>query len=249
MLAHEVLGDGDDTVVFVHGFTQTRRSWLPVASAIARSGRRVVLVDAPRHGESRNVAADVVASAKLVRDVGGEKASYIGYSMGGRICLQLACDVPTAVERLVLLGATAGIVDEAERAERRRLDAALAGVLARDGIAAFLDDWLRGPLFATLTPVAAGVDDRLANDAAALAASLHEAGTGAMEPLWSRLDDVHAEVLVLAGSLDSKFTAVGHRMVEAIGAGARFQTIENAGHAAHLERPDDVTSAILAFLG
>ena len=55
---------------------------------------------------------------------------------------------PTLVDGLVLVGATAGIDDAAERAARRAADEALADRLERDGVDAFLDEWLASPLFA-----------------------------------------------------------------------------------------------------
>jgi len=51
-------------------------------------------------------------------------------------------------------------------------------------------------------------------------------------------------VLVLAGSDDEKFAAIGRRMADAIGANATFAMVPDAGHAAHLEQPD----AFLALL-
>lgn len=247
MLASEVHGVGDDSVAFVHGFTQTRRSWLPVASRLA-SRHRMVLVDAPRHGGSADVGGDIATAASHVRATVGGRASYVGYSMGGRICLQLACDDPAAVDHLVLIGATAGIEDAAERNSRQRADAALADDLTRDGLDPFLDRWLASPLFATLPRDAAGLDDRRANRADALARSLLELGAGAMTPLWARLDRIEAEVLVLAGSRDEKFTQIGRQLADAIGSRARFVAIKDAGHAAHLEQPEAVAAVIADFL-
>ena len=89
----------------------------------------------------------------------GGRASYVGYSLGGRICLTLALEDPETVERLVLVGATPGIADADERALRRTADEALADRLdpppgaGRQGLTleTFLDEWLAGPLFAHLS--------------------------------------------------------------------------------------------------
>ena len=112
-------------------------------------------------------------------------ATYVGYSMGGRLCLHLALARPETVERLVLVSATAGIEDDDERATRRAADDALATSLERDGVDAFLDGWLAQPMFATLADP--GLDDRRRNVAAGLASSLRLAGTGTQQPLWDRL--------------------------------------------------------------
>jgi len=102
-------------VVFVHGFTQTGESWRTVAEQVAGAGHEVVLVDLPGHGASGNVRADLRRAADLLAATAGQ-ATYVGYSLGGRVCLHLAIMYPHIVERLVLLGATPGIDDDDERA-------------------------------------------------------------------------------------------------------------------------------------
>jgi 2-succinyl-6-hydroxy-2,4-cyclohexadiene-1-carboxylate synthase len=220
----------------VHGFTQTGRSWLPVAEALAADGWRVLLPDAPGHGGSGAITVDLPAAADLLGRSCG-RAVYVGYSMGGRLCLHVALQRPELVEQLVLLGATAGIEDDGERGARRSADEALAASLERDGVRPFLDRWLAGPLFATLNRESAGLDDRLTNEPSGLASSLRLAGTGAQADLWPRLGELDMPVAVVAGELDARFAAIGQRMAAAIGPGASFAAIPGAGHAAHLEQP------------
>jgi 2-succinyl-6-hydroxy-2,4-cyclohexadiene-1-carboxylate synthase len=157
--------------------------------------------------------------------------------MGGRLALHLALGRPEVVEALVLVSATAGIEDATERAERREADDALARRLETIGLDAFLDEWLRGPLFARLTPDAADLPDRRRNTAAGLASSLRLAGTGTQEPLWSRLPELSMPVLVVAGDQDETFAAVGRRMAAEIGPNASYADVPGAGHSAHLEQP------------
>ena len=98
---------------------------------------------------------DFAATAAALGDVAA-RATYVGYSMGGRLCLQLALDRPELVERLVLVSASPGIADDAERAARRDADERLAQEIERDGVDAFLERWLAQPLFATLPRERAG---------------------------------------------------------------------------------------------
>ncbi|MCU1454332.1 MAG: alpha/beta hydrolase [Acidimicrobiales bacterium] len=245
-LATAVTGSGP-RVVLVHGFTQTGATWRPLAGALAHA-HEVVCVDAPGHGGSSDVRADLPAAAELLGAAGG-RATYVGYSMGGRLALHLALDRPDLVERLVLVGATAGIDDPTERAERRARDEALADDLERTGVAAFLDRWLAQPLFATLPRDAADLDSRRANSPAGLASSLRLTGTGTMDPpLWDRLAAIAAPTLVVAGALDTRFAAIGGRLVRAVGANARLALIPDAGHACHLERPEAFLATLRSFL-
>ena len=234
------------TVALLHGFTQTGRSWGAVGAALTAQGHRVVTVDMPGHGGSADVRADLNGSADLVTAAAGP-ATYVGYSMGGRVALHAALRSPAAVRGLVLIGATAGISEDADRTARLAADERLAAELERDGVDAFLVRWLTNPLFATLLADAAGFADRRANTVAGLAASLRDCGTGTQEPLWERLGAIDIPVAIVAGALDEKFCAIGARLASAIGANARFTTIPDAGHAAHLEQPGAVIAAITAI--
>ena len=233
-------------VVLVHGFTQTRRSWDVVARALAPT-YDVVALDAPGHGELADVTLDLWQGARLVAQQGG-RAAYVGYSMGGRLCLHVALAHPDFVEALVLVGATAGIRDDVERADRRRDDEARAARIERDGVDAFLREWLAQPLFGSLPPEARGLDDRRTNTAAGLAASLRLAGTGAQEPLWNRLAELEMPVLLVAGERDQRFSEIAREMALATGSNARVALVADAGHAAHLERPDPFVEIVKTFL-
>jgi 2-succinyl-6-hydroxy-2,4-cyclohexadiene-1-carboxylate synthase len=244
---HALREDGQgEWVVLVHGFTQTLAAWEPVAARL-RARWRLLRVDLPGHGGSAAVRAGFGEAAALLGACGG-RAAYAGYSLGGRLCLRLALDRPELVRALVLLGASPGIADPAERARRRRADEALARAVERDGVAAFLDRWLAGPLFATLPPERAGRRDRLANTPEGLAAALRLLGAGAQPPLWDRLAGLRCPTLLVAGALDAKFAAAAAAMAAAVGPTARLALVPGAGHAAHLERPAEVATLLQEFL-
>jgi 2-succinyl-6-hydroxy-2,4-cyclohexadiene-1-carboxylate synthase len=242
----EVIGVGSPRIVCVHGFTQSGRSWTPIASLFA-ADHEVVTVDLPGHGESGHAGADLWESARMVGSAGGAGV-YLGYSMGGRVALHLALSAPELVTALVVVGATGGIDDSSERARRRDADDARAVDIERDGVDAFLTRWLAQPLFASLAPSAADVADRARNTATGLAASLRNTGTGTQDPLWDRLDALTMPVLVVAGDRDEKFTALGRRLVASIGANSTFAAVAGAGHAAHLERPEAFTAIVQRWL-
>lgn len=219
-------------LVLVHGFTQTARSWDALAESLS-ADFQVVAVDAPGHGGSAGVRADLASGARLIGAAGG-RATYIGYSMGGRLCLHLALDRPDLVERLVLVSATAGIDDADERAARRTADEMLATSIGRDGIDAFLARWVAQPLFASLPDPT--LDDRRRNTVDGLASSLRLAGTGTQEPRWDALPTLTMPVLLVAGALDAKFVAATERMATQL-PDATAEIVDDAGHTVHLEQP------------
>ncbi len=245
MLHAERWGKGPP-VVLIHGFTQSAQSWGTMASTLALDHTMIAL-DAPGHGQSANVEADLPGGADLMARAGGE-AAWVGYSMGGRYALHVALRHPGLVQRLVLVSATGGMDDPADRAARRQADDGLASKVETEGVAAFVAWWLQRPLFASLPPEAAALDSRLGGTAAGLAASLRRAGTGTQEPLWSQLPRLEMPVLVVAGSEDQAYLGHGHRLAASIGSNASLAVVPGAGHACHLEKPDAFLDIIRPFL-
>lgn len=235
-------------VVLLHGFGQDHSCLGALGDALATT-HTVIGVDLPRHGRSRALGGPRFEDdAALIAAAVGEPASWIGYSLGGRYALRVAVERPAQVQRLITIGATAGIADPVERAQRVADDELLARALEQDGCARFFEGWLARPLFAGLPPSAQFRAVREAQDAAALAASLRRAGTGSMAPLWASLERLAVPLTCLAGSRDAKFVAVAEAMARA-SPGGRSEVIEGAGHAAHLERPTETVAAVRRALG
>jgi 2-succinyl-6-hydroxy-2,4-cyclohexadiene-1-carboxylate synthase len=245
-LASLVAGNGP-RVVLLHGFTQTARCWGPFADTLVEDGWQLRSVDAPGHGRSSSIDADVPSGAQLLGDVGG-RAVYVGYSMGARYALQLALDRPELVRALVLIGVSPGIEDARERAARIADDEARAARIEAIGVEAFVDEWLRQPLFATLPADAAHRDERLTNTTAGLASSLRRSGTGAMEPLWPRLPDIRVPVVLVTGELDAKFGPIAQRMVPLMAPHAIAVSVPDAGHTVHLEKPGVLADFVRTWL-
>ena len=126
-------------VVLLHGFTHTGASWDPVVAALAER-YRALAPDIRGHGAAAGrgpvtldgVLDDVAAAAP-------SRFTLVGYSMGGRIALHaaLAPALAPRVERLLLIGASPGIADPAERAERRAADDRLADEVEQMSIEEF----------------------------------------------------------------------------------------------------------------
>jgi 2-succinyl-6-hydroxy-2,4-cyclohexadiene-1-carboxylate synthase len=232
--------------VFVHGFTQTGSSWKPVAEQFVQRGFQTVVVDLPGHGESASVRADLRRTADMITTI-GSKATYVGYSLGGRALLHAALMYPNLVQRLVTIGANPGIDDDDERAKRREADDALVARMEEIGLEAFLREWVALPLFGNLALSPSDWTDRLRNTVEGLSSSLRMAGTGAQTSLWPRLRELNMPVLAMAGADDTKFAAIAQQ-IATMAPRARAALVPGAAHAAHLQRPDVVIAAVAEFL-
>lgn len=233
-------------VLLLHGFTHTGSSWDPVVTALGER-YRVIAPDIRGHGAAADatpvtldaVIADVEALAPA------EGFTLAGYSMGGRIALHLALAMPGRVQRLVLIGASPGIAEPAQRARRRLDDERLADELRRSSIEEFAGRWAQTPVLAGLpedvfTRVQA---DRLRCTPAGLAAALRGLGTGALPSVWGRLAELRMPVTLVVGERDAKFTAIAGEMAALIG-DADVVVVPGAGHAVHLEAPRRVATVI-----
>ncbi len=94
-------------MVFVHGLGNNATVWLKMMDLL-RSDFHSIAIDLPGHGRSstdegvsiRNMAEVVI---KLVDQLGLEKVTLVGHSMGGQISAKAALFYPEKFQRLVLL--------------------------------------------------------------------------------------------------------------------------------------------------
>ena len=234
-----------ETIVLLHGFTQTGRSWGPTIAALGER-YRALAPDIRGHGgaaDLRPVSFDAVHADLFALTPG--PFALAGYSMGGRIALALALAAPDRVSRLTLVGASPGLADAEERRARRTADDALADRIEEEGIEAFAESWSSLPLFADQPPAVAAATHamRLQQSPAGLAAALRGLGTGAMDPLWERLPQLTIPVALIVGERDAKFRAIAKRMAGAL-PDAALHVVPGAGHAVQLERPDAVAALL-----
>lgn len=226
-------------VLFVPGFMQRGDAWRPVAELLPERYEPVLLDHRAHELEGR--LAEIAAE--------GEGAALVGYSLGGRLALHAALRDPGRYAALITVGTSAGIEDPAARAERAEADARLADWMDGRQIEDVVSVWERQPLFADQSD--ALVEEqragRLACDPLDLASLLRSAGQGAMAPVWPELGRLTMPVLTIAGERDQRYTDAARRLAESVPRG-RAATVEHAGHAAHLQRPELVAGLVANFL-
>ena len=233
-------GNGSRQICFVHGFTQTGKSWVTATQAINDSTN--TFIDAPDHGESQGISLSLQETGDELADIAFGKV-LIGYSMGARMSLHAAIQHPDALTGLVLVSGTPGIEDDSERAARARADEELASRIESIGTPAFIQEWIQQPLFARSKFSNEEIQDRFRNTPASLATSLRTCGTGQQESLWVHLAEINIPVLLICGSRDEKFSEIAKRMNQLI-PHSTLRVLDKAGHNAHLDQPDAFAQAV-----
>ena len=130
-------------LVLVHGFTGSGASWNTVRDGLREFGPTLA-VDLVGHGASPapedvdpyTMPACLDQLEALLKSLDITHAVWVGYSMGGRVVLQMAAHKPALVRGLVLESATAGLREPDQREERARADEALAVSILSDGLEA-----------------------------------------------------------------------------------------------------------------
>ena len=224
-------------VVMIPGFSLAASSWTPILPFLDDMIEPVP-VDVPDHG-------DFAAAAAAIAERAG-RAVYAGYSMGGRLALQLALSHPELVEGLIVISASPGIDDHAARRRRRHDDEALADWIDEHRLEAFLDRWLARPVFEDLDPALAR-RHRLSSPPA-IASQLRRLGQGVQPSLWDRLAELEMPTLLVAGELDPKYVTISAEMLSHIGMNAELKVIPECAHAVTVEWPGAVATLISEFV-
>jgi len=214
----------------VPGFSQTAGAWERVAAALPDRGLAQAL-EIPAEDSFVQTAHALVNTRRGV---------WGGYSLGGRLALQIALDHPSSVDALVLISTNPGIEDPAVRSLRRGTDDELASWIESNGVEAFLDRWLAQPLFSHLEHAR---HNRL-DSAEAITHQLRTLGQGAQHPLWDRLHELAMPVAVVAGDHDEKYSTIARRVASTIGSNARLHIVPEAGHALLHETPPVVADIL-----
>jgi pimeloyl-ACP methyl ester carboxylesterase len=187
-------GEGDP-VVLVHGFASTKEinwafpGWV---STLRRAGRRAIALDNRGHGQSTKlyrpedytIAAMASDARALVDHLGLERADFIGYSMGARICGYLAAHEPERVRAAVLAGIGVSLVTGRSISER------VAAALEAPSLADVTDP--TGRMFRTFA-------EQTRSDLGALAACIRGSGDR-----LSRADAaaIRVPILIATGTAD-----------------------------------------------
>jgi pimeloyl-ACP methyl ester carboxylesterase len=121
-------------VMLLHGAGLDHSVWTLQARYLAHHGRSVIAPDLPGHGRSGGAALDTISALSdwcwhLADQLGLQRISLAGHSMGGLIGLAMVAARPDAVTSLLLLGVAAEMPVHPDLLAAARDDRDLAGAL------------------------------------------------------------------------------------------------------------------------
>ncbi len=255
----EIWNDNSEhTLVALHGFTGSTATWHDLAQALPNV--RVIAIDLIGHGQTAipediqrfSMEEQLQDLEELFCQLHLEKFTLLGYSMGGRIALSYAIAHPGHIQQLILESASPGLRTAEERKERCERDEVLAQKIMTNGLQSFVHAWENIPLFATQHRLPRSVREtiraeRLSQKEEGLAGSLRGIGTGVQPSNWESLAQVEIPVLLITGSLDEKFCKIALEMKALLNTVSHL-TVNDAGHAIHVENPAEFATIVEEYL-
>jgi len=105
-LWHQTTGEGDQSLLLIHGWGMNSAVWQPILDALNKS-YRVTCVDLPGHGDSPlMLSQDTLQSwAEAVSQLADENTIWVGWSLGGLVALQAALQ-KMPMKAMLMLAAT-----------------------------------------------------------------------------------------------------------------------------------------------
>lgn len=246
-------------LLLLHGFTGSGENWKEFEPYWRNHSKAIALdiighgkTDSPADIDQYGIEKSAEAINLLLEKMGIGKTDILGYSMGGRLAITFAVKYPRKVRKLILESTSPGLQSEEEREARRSQDEILAAMIREKGIPAFVEYWGNIPLFQSQKKLSEDIREgirkqRLANSIDGLANSLKGMGTGSQPSWWENLSTISSPVFLITGSLDLKFCRIADLMAQAL-PNCRWVSVEEAGHAIHVEKPEKFGTIVSGFL-
>jgi pimeloyl-ACP methyl ester carboxylesterase len=217
---------------------------------------RTIVVDLPQFGRSDKVAItggrltfSARALDQFMARLGLDRAHFVGNSMGGQVAMKLAIDVPSRVDRLVVMGASPMLhsIFAPTPVEGVRLIMNYyrgAGGPSRDKMRWLLHTIVSNPALVTDEMV----EERYQASMDPESVALFTGAPPVNEDLFADLGKIAAPTLVVWGQ-DDRFGAldVGLLLLKKLQR-ARMYIIPKCGHWAHFEHPEEFNRLVLEFL-
>ena len=174
----------------------------------------------------------------------------VGYSLGGRIALEICAGDLECAPRLLLLSTHPGITDATVRQARAAEDDRRAILLRTLGVASFIEHWYEADLFASFRQHASFATTkarRVKGDADFWAGVVAGCSPGRSESRWAALAAHASNITMAAGGTDARYAAILRESQASIPS-LRTHLIPDAGHVLPLEAPSACARLIEAML-
>jgi len=251
-LYYEIAGEGEPTVILLHGGMLDSTMWDEQFALLAQN-YRVVRYDASAHGQSTlppEAYWDHMDLRGLMDHLGIERAVLVGLSMGGRVAIDMALEEPDRVEAVVAVSSGLGgyrFVSDFHMENRKKLIAAWKSGEFDAVVEAFQREWTDGPQRSP-EDVDPEVRERVCAMARATVEHVME-GRSIQPPAIERVNELDVPMLVIVGELDMPGIHEIADMLVSANPNAELVEIPGVAHMVNLEAPERFNELLFEFLG
>lgn len=239
--------DGEP-ILFLHGYSDHWRSVAPILPFLPPS-LRVVAPDQRGHGGSErpdgryDVSALATDATALLDALGIARTTVVGHSMGSLVAQRLAVEHPKRIDRLMLVGSAASLVENAALREVTAVVQTLPDPVPRHFVEQFQAD-------ATGRPIPAAFEDAIVTEACRMPARIWKAIASALARFDGRADlpRIAAPTRIVWGEIDAFFGRADQDELLTGIPHAVLSVYAGTGHAPHWEEPERFAAELAAFL-
>lgn len=256
--SYKTYGDKSNRpLVMLHGFMGEISDFDSLAKRLQEK-YFCIAIDLPGHGQTKSnseidytIEKTSEAIMHFLEKNNIVNPNLLGYSMGGRVVFYLLTHYLNMFHKAIIESSSPGLKTEQDKIERIQKDLLLSKRMRMEPIEQFLDDWYALDLFASIDKNSDAYKKMILrkkkNNIDRLALSLKYSGTGAMPSMWNTLDEVTVDVLLITGSLDKKYTAIGEEISSQYD-NFSLEVIDGVSHNIHFENEDKFYNSVNNYL-
>jgi 2-succinyl-6-hydroxy-2,4-cyclohexadiene-1-carboxylate synthase len=244
---YRFLDQGDDLIVILHGMFGCIDDFIFLKSYLKKHS--LLFIDLPGHGGSSIFSEQTFNSVS--KTLGAFLGSFnkktihlLGYSMGGRIALQVAALFPALIHSLCLESAHPGL-SENEAKNRLRTDMSLSQTLENES---FFEDWYSKELFynyKNAPSYKASLKRKNAHSITNYQLALTQFSSG-HQPDLKEVFKLAIPISYLYGEKDQKYCTIASNLSSY---NINCIKISNTGHNCHAENEEDYLKALKCHYG
>jgi 3-oxoadipate enol-lactonase len=240
-------GSGDEVIIFVHGYASAKGVWKEVLELLPKEYHALAL-DQRGHGQSERPGSyqltefveDIYAFSQ---ELGIERFTYVGHSMGGKIGMKFALDHPDVLNTLVLVCPAAAFAFPPDQIPAIK-EGNRAMLATPESIRGYVEWEING------RPVSEKRINDMVNDMSSIDPAAIE---GCADFLFStdlipQLTDIRVPTIIVVGAEDKTVTLdIARPTADAI-KGSRFKILKDSSHFLPIESPQELVDLITSFI-
>lgn len=236
---HSFSHSNKQKILFLHGFLGSTADFLPIIKCLNKHFD-CLGIDLPGHGKTKWV--ETLTKFELLNAVASiiknESIRYVvGYSLGGRLAMEIDYQFPGLIQKLVILSSHPGITTEEMLAREKKIN--FFKELLIQSKNKFLLSWYQQPIFKGLSKKI--LKKRKQFNIHAAAWILDELSLSKQPNLWNHILKVPEKYYFICGGADLYYKKLYSRLTHK-------KIIIGSSHAVHIQNPQKCYRSIYKHL-